>query len=210
MSQVKKSSNKIVIALAVICVILIASLTGIFVIYQPTNLQSQLAEKDQTIASLQAQLEALQEQMSQTGNSTLTYVQQIAYLNEQLANINATATDLGQQLVSANDILALRKSGILYSQNSISQDANAATPLWNDVLDYAGYVVVQAEATASTSYAQVIFTFGDSGVFNYNVTIGNSGTALLPVLPGTVQINICNILPAGATNNFNATATYYY
>jgi len=210
MSQVKKSSNKIVVALAVICVILIASLVGVFAIYQPTNLQSQLAEKDQTIASLQAQLEALQEQMSQTGNGTLAYVQQIAYLNEQLANLNATATDLGQQLVSANDVLALRKSGILYSQNSVSQGANAATPLWNDVLDYAGYVIVQVEATSNTTYAQAIFTFGDSGVFNYNVTVGNSGTALLPVLPGTVQINICNILPAEATNNFNATATYYY
>ncbi len=86
MSQVKKTSNKIVIALAVICIILIASLAGIFAIYQPTNLKSQLAEKDQSIASLQAQLEALQEQMSQTGNGTLAYIQQIAYLNEQLAN----------------------------------------------------------------------------------------------------------------------------
>lgn len=210
MSQVKKTSNKIVIALAVICIILIASLAGIFAIYQPTNLKSQLAEKDQSIASLQAQLEALQEQMSQTGNGTLAYIQQIAYLNEQLANLNATATDLGQQLMSLNDILALRKSGILYSQNSVSQDANAGTLLWNDVLDYAGYVIVQVEATANTTYAQIIFTFGDSGVFNYNVTVGNSGTALLPVLPGTVQINICNILPAGATNNFNGTATYYY
>ena len=214
MSQESKSSNKKVIALAVVCVILVASLAGVFAIYQPTTLQAQLAEKDQTIASLQAQLEALQYQLSQSGNSTLTYVQQIAYLSQQLSDMNDTLTGLGQQLSTANNVIGLTKSGVLFptadGQNPFTQQANQATTLWNDNVDYAGYVLVQVEATASTTYAQAIYTYGNSGYFNYNVTVGTSGTALLPVLPGTVQINIVNVLQPGETNSVNATATYYY
>jgi len=209
MLQEKKGSNKKVIALAVICVILIASLIGVFAIYQPTTQQSQIAQKDQTIASLQSQLASLQEQISQYGNSTSTYILQIAALNEQIAEYNATLAGAQQNLATANSILALGKSGILY-QGTFSQEANTVTAIYSNALDYAGYVIVEIQATANTTYAQVSFPFGDGGIFNYNVTVGNSGTALLPVLPATVQISIGNVLQTGGTNSVNATATYYY
>ncbi len=45
--------------------------------------------------------------------------------------------------------------------------------------------------------------------FDYNQTIGTSGTAVFPVLPGTLQINIGNINQTAA-NTVTATVTYYY
>ena len=48
----------------------------------------------------------------------------------------------------------------MWYDNSFSQDANAATTLGTAEVDYAGYVVVQATATANTTYAQVLYTYG--------------------------------------------------
>ena len=47
-NNVQKKSNPkiIVIALAVICIILAASLVGVIALYQPNDSQAQLAEKD--------------------------------------------------------------------------------------------------------------------------------------------------------------------
>ena len=54
-NNVQKKSNPktIVIALAIICIILAASLVGVIALYQPNDSQAQLAEKDSTISSLQ-------------------------------------------------------------------------------------------------------------------------------------------------------------
>jgi hypothetical protein len=69
-------------------------------------------------------------------------------------------------------------------------------------------VVVQATATANTTYAEAVYSF--SGVnFDLNQTTGTSGTAIFPVLPGPVQINIGNI-NQNDTNTIAVTATYYY
>ena len=50
------NSNLKFIALAVVCVVLIASTVGAFALYLPT--QTQITEKDQTIASLNQQIAA--------------------------------------------------------------------------------------------------------------------------------------------------------
>ena len=45
----RKKSNMKVIALALVCVILAASLVGVIAVYVPNNSQAQLTEKDNTI-----------------------------------------------------------------------------------------------------------------------------------------------------------------
>ena len=94
-----------------------------------------------------------------------------------------------------------------YTISNFIQEANSTTTVWNDQLDYAGYVVVQATATANTTYAEVIYSYSETN-FNYNQTLGTSGTALFPVLPGTVTVKIGNINQTDA-NNVTATVTYY-
>ena len=204
-NPVQKKRNVKVIALVVVCVILAASLVGVIAVYVPNNSQAQLTEKDNTISSLQAQINALEYQLSTT-NST-TYVSQIAYLNSQLSDLNDTLTSAYSEYASLQKIVNLGTSEVWYD-NSFSQNANESTTLGTAEVDYAGYVVVQATATASTTYAQVLYTYGGIDM-NFNQTIGTSGTALFPLLPGTVELRIGN-LNQSDSNNVTATITHYY
>jgi hypothetical protein len=204
-NPVQKKNNMKVIALLVVCVILAASLIGVVAVYVPNNSQAQLTEKDKTISSLQTQINALEYQLSTT-NST-TYVSQIAYLNSQLSDLNDTLTSAYSSYASLQKIVQLGTSEVWYD-SSFSQDANATTTLGTAEVDYAGYVVVQATATANTTYAQVLYTYGGIDM-DFNQTIGTSGTALFPLLPGTIEIRMGNINQSNV-NNVTATVTHYY
>jgi len=202
---VQKKSNMKVIALVVVCVILAASLVGVIAVYVPNNSQAQLTEKENTIGSLQTQINALEYQLSTT-NST-TYVTQIAYLNSQLSGLNDTLTSVYSDYALLQKIGQLGASEVWYD-NSFNQNANATTTLGTAQVDYAGYVVVQATASANTTYAEVLYTFGGINM-DFNQTIGTSGTALFPLLPGTVEVRMGNINQSN-TNNVTATITHYY
>ena len=204
-NPVQKKSNMKVIALVVVCIILAASLVGVIAVYVLNNSQAQLTEKDNTISSLQAQINALEYQISTT-NST-TYVSQIAYLNSQLSDLNDTLTSAYSEYASLQKNVQLGISEVWYD-NSFSQYANDTTTLGTAEVDYAGYVVVQATATANTTYAQVLYTYGGIDL-DFNQTIGTSGTALFPLLPGTVEMRIGNINQSDV-NNVTATITHYY
>jgi hypothetical protein len=207
-NNVQKTSNPkiVVIALAVICVILAASLIGVIALYQPNNSQTQLAEKDATISSLRTQIAVLQSQLSNTPNAS-TYVTQIAYLNQQLVALNDALNSTNSDMLSLQSIVQLQMSGTLYNGN-FNQDANTTTTLWNTELDYAGYIVVQATASANTTYVEVSYSYAGAN-FDYNQTLGISGTAVFPVLPGTVTVIIGNTNQT-ATNSVTASAVYYY
>ncbi len=201
----RNKSNLKVIALALVCVILAASLVVVIALYVPNNSQTQLTEKDNTINSLQSQINALEYQLS-TVNST-TYVSQIAYLNSQLSALNDTLTYLSSDYSALQKIAQLGISEVWYD-NSFSQDANVTTNLGTAQVDYAGYVVVQATASANTTFAEVLYTFGGVDL-DFNQTIGTTGTALFPLLPGTIEIRMGNINQSDP-NNVTATITHYY
>lgn len=199
-NPVQKKSNTKVIALAIVCVILAASLVGVIAIYLPSvnsDLQAQITQKDNTISALNA---TLQTPLTQT-NNTLVYVSEIAYLQQALASANDQATGY-------YNIAILNASSILVYQQPITQDANASTTVFSNSIDYAGYVVVQATATVNTTYAEALYTFGGIN-FDFNQTIGTTGNAVFPVMPGTLQINIGNTNQTAA-NSITATVTYYY
>lgn len=206
--QKKSNSKVLVFALVAIAVILSASLVGVIAIYAPID--SQLATKDDTINNLHATISNLENQLASVGNSSdsQVYINQIANLNQQLAYLNDSYTAARLDAISFNSIIQLQESGILYDASSITQAANSTTNLWNDQLDYAGYVVVQATATANTTYAEVTYSYSGTN-FQYNQTVGTSGSAMFPVLPGIVQVNIGNINQNDA-NNVTVTATYFY
>lgn len=208
-SNVQKKSNSkvLVFALIAICVILTGSLVGVIAIYQPID--SQLEAKDTTISSLQSQILNLESELSSQSNSSSTqaYINQITLLNQELASLNDSYTAAQSDAYYFQSILQLQQSGTLYS-NSITQDANTTTTIWNDQLDYAGYVIVQATSTANTTYAEVIYSYTGAN-FDYTQTIGTSGSAVFPVLPGIVQVNIGNINQTD-TNTITVTATYFY
>jgi hypothetical protein len=210
--------DKKVIALAIICIILAASLVGVIAVYQPaansdsqSDLQAQIAAKDAQISTLQTQITSLQSQLNQASNSagsTNSLQQQVNSLQAQLSAMNSTLYDL--QIYQK--IAYLLMSGALYSGTFI-QDANSSTTVWTDMLPYAGYIVVNAQALANTTYAEVRYTFSEVN-FDYNATIGTSGTVIFPVLgtesnPVATEILIGNVNQT-QSNSVNATLTYYY
>jgi hypothetical protein len=201
---VRKRNIK-VIALAIICVILAASLVGVIAVYQPTNtnLQSQITEKDNTIASLQQQIDYLQ---ATTTNASV-YVQQIAYLEQELSLMNDTLTSAYENIAYYGNFTQLQASSILIYQQQATIANNTWVDAYNDVLNYAGYIVVQATSTTNTTYAETLYS--SYGVnFDQNVTLGMSGTAVFPVLPCTAEVRIGNLDQTSAV--VTVTVSYYY
>jgi len=193
-----------VIALLVVCIILAASLVGVLALYlsngNTADLKGQVTDKDKTISSLQTQIASLQSQISQTPNSTSSQ-SQIASLNEQISTLN-------DQLAAYYNIAMMNSSSILLYQQPVSQDANATTQVFSEDIYYAGYVSIQVNASASTTFVEVSYNYAAS-LFDYNQTIGTSGTAVFPVLPGTLFINVGNTNQTTA-NTATVSAIYYY
>ena len=211
-----KKSNIKIIALVLVSVILAASLVSVIAVYLPM----QVEEKDKQIKLLTQEVEDLEFNLSRVPDITTyqnqinSYVSQIAYLNSQITSLNSDLSDFNDTVTAiyadyANlqNIVQLTKYGILYN-STLTQNANTATTVWNNQLDYAGYIVVQASSSSDTTYAQVRYAFGET-LLDYNQTLGTSGTTIFPVLPSVVEVRLGNTMQSD-TSNVTATAVYYY
>ncbi len=193
----EKRSMKVV-ALAVVCIVLAASLVGVFAVYQPTSLQAQVKDKNNQIADLNTQVANLTSQLTSANDDKATLQNQNSVLTTEVENLTG-------QVNSAQSILTMQSSEALVSSTSVTT-ANY-TDVFDHTVAYSGYVVVQATSNSTTTYVQTIYTV--SGVnYNQNVTVGKSGTAAFPVLPTTVEIRV------GTTDKLvdavTVTITYYY
>jgi flagellar basal body-associated protein FliL len=199
-----KKKNIKVIALAVVCIVLAAGLVGVTAIYLSSgnnaDLKAQIADKDAAISSLRASNTALQNQLNQIPDNSV-YTNQIDSLKAQLSDLNDTIS-------TYYNIALMKSSGALISQQAVTQDANTSTQVFSDDIFYAGYVIVQATSSANTTYVEVSYTAGGTN-FDYSKVIGTSGSAMFPVLPSTLQINIGNTNQTTA-NTATVSATYYY
>ncbi len=193
------SINLKIVVLAVLCVILLVSTIGAFALYMPA--QSQINDKDQTIADLNAQIAELQSK----ADSIPSLNSQISALQTSKAQLQDEWDAMNASYQEYRSIVGLGKSGILYS-DGLTQDANATTTIWSGTVDYAGFVKIAAESNVTSTYAQLTCVYGDYS-FAYNQTLGAENTVIFAVLPGTLSIEIGNINQAASVN---ATATYYY
>ncbi len=190
--------NMKVVALAAVCIILAASLVGVFAVYQPTSLQAQIKDKNNQITDLNAQVANLTSQLASANDAKTTLQDQNSVLTTEVQNL----TD---QVNLAQGILDLQSSEALVTSTSVNT-ANY-TDVFSNTVPYAGYVVVQASSNSTATYVQTIYSvFGVT--YNENVTVGKSGTAAFPVLPTTVEIRVgtTDRLVDGVT----VTITYYY
>lgn len=192
--------NMKVIALAVVCIVLAASIVGLLLVNPPNDLKAQLNDKENVITGLQTQVENLTSQLSSANTDKANYENQVTSLNTELTNLTS-------QLNSAANIMTMQATQTLVSSKSIT--TTNSSDVFNNALPYPGYVVVQATSNSTNTYVQTIYSV--SGVnYNQNVTVGKSGTASFPVLmttsPNTVEIRI------GSTDKipFNATVTIIY
>lgn len=204
-----KKRNLQVIALAVVCIVLAASLVGVGIIaFQPAKSSDQQA----TIDALNAQLA----QFIANQTDIRPYVSQIANLQAQLqqySDQNDTINELASDISSYQKHFAMQYVQTIYPQTTISQNPNTLTTLWSGTTQYFGYAVVQVNATATSTYAQVQYTFGGTPL-TFNQTIGTTGTAILPVLPSTDDssfiISIGNTQTSITNNTVTATVNFYY
>jgi predicted PurR-regulated permease PerM len=200
-SERKVVKRTVAIALGIICIVLVAGLVSAIAIYTPqiSDLQSQITQKDSTISSLNSQISVLNNSLNQTKTDAASKDSQIAALTQQIQYYDQYYFN----------IISLNASGILFS-NSIIQYANNYTSIWNDYLDYAGYIIVQVQlATSNTTYAEVVYSTTYGVNYDNNVTLGTGGTAAFPVLPGLVEVRIGNT-DTMDLNNATITAVYYY
>lgn len=199
--------NTKVIALAVICIVLSASLVGVIAVYAPagnnSDLKAQIAQNDITIASLN---QSIQELQASSPNVTL-YIMQITSLEQQLSALNDTISALNDNVTNYRNIATMKNSTILLLQQQATVGSNNSTVAYNDVVLYAGYIKVQATSTSTTTYVETVYSsFGVN--FDQNVTTGVSGTAAFPVLPSTLGVRIGN--PDTTAVPVTVTITYYY
>jgi len=211
-SSKKVVSRTVAIGLGVVCIALAAGLVIALVLYAPmvADLQSQVSDQDATIASLNTQVSSLTTQVS----SLATQVASLKSSLDQSYNaseVQALIAEYVQQIQDDQAIISLGKSGYLVQNFQVNQTAGGFTPIWSNNLGYAGYVGVQAESNSSTTYVRIIYPLLglEDQYFDYNVTLGTSGSTVLPVLPGEVSIGVGN---NDLTDVINATVTavYYY
>ena len=194
------NSNLKFIALAVVCVVLIASTVGAFALYLPT--QTQITEKDQTIAS------------SKPADSGVATTNRCSTQHQHLYSPNRSPTitnsriqryinKLSTEYQNLQKIADLATYGNLYSSN-FSQDLNATTTLWSGNIDYAGYIVVEGTSNVTSTYVQVTNVFSSTYTLASNQTLGASGTLVFAVLPGTLEVKVGNINEAAASKRHSS------
>ena len=203
----KKGTNwkNLSLALLMVCIVLLASVVGILAFYLPTidSLNTQVAEKDASIADLTENVTSLSSQVS----SLQATVDQF---NNTIKSLRDTADYLNSLAEYYVGILYMNSSEYLFSQREFTMDANGNITIYQGVLEYAGYGSVSLESTSNTTYVQILYSY--KGVeYDQNFTLGESGTAYFPVLPTGVTILIGNTdISTSDTVNGTATGFYYY
>jgi hypothetical protein len=192
------------IALVLVGIVLSAALVSVLAIYLPmvNDLESQAAEKDTEIATLNSGLTSLTAQVASL-QANLTQS------NSDLADLQSALSQYNDVIASYQEIIYLQKSGYLVSEFPVNdQNASDITVIWNDTVEYAGYITVDVESSSNTTYARVFYDASGTN-FDYNVTVGTSGRGVFPVLPGEIALGIGNTELVD-TVNATVTAIYYY
>jgi len=162
-----KKNNNIPIALGIICIVLAAGLIAVVANYSGRP----------STTGLESQVIALENQVTRLNDKVFDYESQIE--------------DLTSKNKDYASIIAIEKLVEIIGDMTYTQDANAATVIYNSPLGYAGYIEVQAESTSTTAYIQVAYTYNGLK-FDQTITVGSKGTAYFPVLPGTVTVSVGN------------------
>ncbi|MGB9958904.1 MAG: hypothetical protein ACPLKQ_00055 [Candidatus Bathyarchaeales archaeon] len=198
----KSSSQRKVVVLGIICVVLLVGLVGTLAFYIPmvNSLNLQIAEKDRTISSLNSQLAEKDAAISSLNSQISTFQSNIKSKDSQINSLNST-------ILTLYSYLYLNASTVLV-YTSISQEANSSSTLWNYALQFAGYIVVYVQSSSNTTYVELSYSYREVNYRNI-VTVGTNGTAAFPVLPTSVKINVGNTDTVSPVTT-SIMAIYYY
>ena len=201
--QKRVVGRTIAIGLGLVCIVLAAALIGVVAVYlsnQTTNAAATDALKVEN-ANLKGNQTSLIQQISNLQTS-------LSQARDEIASKDADIADYNSAYLALQNVLNMNASAIILPTTAVPLDAGTNVTLYNNFLDYAGLVTVQATSSSNTTYAQVRYAF--SGYYFDNVVvIGQSGTAAFAVLPGNVEVIIGNTEPFTAVTS-NVAVTYIY
>jgi len=195
MSEKKMVRRNVAIALGILCIILIAGISGVIAYYTMTLNDNNASYND--------------------------YVLSHSYTNYEYSTLNSSLNLSRSQVNDLSSILQLEKTETVYSYNGgIDLPANFSTePDINEyMLDgdpefglYAGIAYVQVSSTSNETYVNVTYS-AQYRSFDYNsqTDVGMNGTVVFPVLPtGVVDIRIA-VHDTSIRATANVTITYIY
>jgi uncharacterized coiled-coil protein SlyX len=199
--------KNLAIALGVVCILLAASVVGVIAVYLPTvnSLESQIAEKDINIAALNSSVSSLHNDVSSLQAS-------LNQNNSTITNLQGTVDYLNSALAYYVNIVAMNASEYLVPSQNYAQNQNDSTAIFQDAVQYAGYVGVTTQSSSNTTYVQLRYYYA-SGLISYdqNVTLAESGSAYFPVLPGSLEITVGNTdTDTGDSVTGTVAVIYYY
>jgi hypothetical protein len=206
MNEKKMVSRSVAIVLGIVCIILGASLGGIFAYYVPL-----VNDKNNIISSLNAQ---------------------IATKDSQISQLSSNATNLQTQLNDLTSILELNKYEVGYNTSALESPYNLGLTLpanfsspdvigshtlnWHkerepDFGTYGGVALVQVSSNYDT-YVNITYSWRGYDFYN-EVHVGMNGTAAFVVLPSPSRSVIfitvyTNDTVTGATAIITITYTY--
>jgi hypothetical protein len=160
-----------------------------------TRLTSEVAEKNATITTQTQQITALQTSLSQCST-------EVAAKDEDIAELNSYVTSL-------LNILYLNASTYFLNGETVVMQPNGNVSIFNNIVDYAGFVRVQVASDSNTTFVSAIYSTSYGVNYDEVTVVGTSGIAVFPVLPSAVDIRVGNSEVSSAVNA-TITATYYY
>jgi hypothetical protein len=161
-----------------------------------------MAVKDDNMTALVQENLGLQNALNQISA-------QLSGKDSQITDLNNTLQGYIVALQGYQNIVFLNASGFLANNQGLTLNPNANLTLWNDVLEYAGYVTVQVQSSSNTTYAQVLYSTVSGVNFDQTVVLGTAGATAFPVLPGQVEIRIGDTEPVDSVTA-TVTAVYHY
>jgi len=203
MAERKVVGRTVAVALGLVCIILGAGLVAALAVYLPTgaekdSLNAEIAEKEQTIASLNLQITSLRNTVNSLNAS-----------NVQVTSLQAEIAGLQAQVQGLYNVLYLNATGILSNTQTFEQEPSTNGTIWDGIvpLQYAGYVTVQVQSSSNQTYVELAYS--SYGVVYDSIVMLGNGTASFPVLPGAVIIMLGNTEPTDRVTG-TITALYNY
>lgn len=183
---------------------------------QVSTLENQTSTNDEQISSLTAQLTQLQTWL----NGNLTF---LSSLNQSATQTNST---LNSELTAlANVGIGLNiTSGVmtLYSNattlqsttwvnaQTINNAADSYTNLGTFTATNAGYILLNCTSNKPRTYARIVYAANGVNFDSGEVTVGQNGTAVFPVLPAAIQVIVGNHAANAGAAGVTETVTVTY
>ncbi len=183
---------------------------------QISSLQNDVSSYKGQVSVLQGDISSYKSQVTSLQTDISSYKSQVASLQSQLqSSASANISALQDQVLSLllqnqdlTDISKLTKVSVKADQVAINQSGRGL-PVAKFTADYAGYVLVSGQSTASDSYITVEDSFPGYPLNTYNYPFGTSATLVIPVLPGTVTVTYGIPISGGASTG-TISVRYYY